>query len=156
MITYAIYDLDTGRILSRGTCYPAGVAEQLRFFDNAEFYLNCPDGATHIIDGAPVTMIELPTEQQIIDALTAVVQRSLDSAARAHHYDGILSLCSYSTSTDPVFAAEGQAGVIWRDACWRRCYEIMAEVRAATRPVPTGPELLAELPEIVWPEPAPE
>jgi hypothetical protein len=128
--------------------------------EGESFFLNFPEGATHIINNeavfiAPVEIEPLPipppTEAEIIASLTAAVQARLDSEARTHNYDGILSLCSYATSLDPVFHAEGQAGVEWRDACWRMAYVIMAEVKTGTRPVPTSEELIAMLPEMVWP-----
>jgi hypothetical protein len=80
-----------------------------------------------------------------------VIQNYLDTEAKEHYYDGILSLCSYATSTNPKFGPEGRAGVIWRDACWTTGYAIMAEVKAQTRAVPTIEELLAEMPLMVWP-----
>lgn len=95
-----------------------------------------------------------PTQQEIFAKaqaeLTDSIQRHLDATAQTRNYDGILSLCTYVTSTDPLFAAEGQAGVVWRDACWRKGYEIMAAVLAGNRPIPTESELLAEMPEIGW------
>lgn len=122
--------------------------------EDEELYLNCPPEATHIINNEPVTIIPEPvplTETEIIAYLTRAIQAKLDFEARTHNYDGILSLCSYATSLDPVFKAEGQAGVEWRDACWRISYQVMAEVKAGTRPMPTSEELLAELPGMVWP-----
>ncbi|MBV5336780.1 MAG: hypothetical protein J0653_01915 [Deltaproteobacteria bacterium] len=122
-----------------------------------EFYLNCPPEATHIINNEPVTIIPEPvippppTEAEIIASLTQAVQARLDSEARTHNYDGILSLCSYVTSLDPVFKAEGQAGVEWRDACWRTAYQVMADVKAGMRGVPTSEELVAELTTMEWP-----
>lgn len=95
-----------------------------------------------------------PTPEQIMAELTAEVQSWLDGKARERNYDGILSLCTYATDPDPVFAAEGQAGITWRSAVWRTCYQILAEVMAEDRPVPTREELLAELPDITWPEDA--
>lgn len=92
-----------------------------------------------------------PTEAEIVAALTAVVQAHLDDTARQRSYDGILSLCSYATSTAPRFAAEGRAGVAWRDAVWATCYAIMDDVTAGNRPIPTAAELLAELPAFAWP-----
>jgi len=92
-----------------------------------------------------------PTEAEIIGTLTAAVQKHLDGTARARNYDGILSLCSYATSTNPKFVAEGQAGVAWRDAVWAACYSILAEVQAGQRGVPTEADLLAALPSMVWP-----
>lgn len=104
-------------------------------------------------DRVEVPAVAIPVEdlmQQTKDRLTMAVQAHLDTTAQARGYDGILSLCSYATSTDPVFAAEGQAGVVWRDACWRAGYNIMAEVLAGTRDIPTEAELLAAMPEIGW------
>jgi hypothetical protein len=90
------------------------------------------------------------TPEQIIATLTAAVQAHLDATARTRNYDGILSLCSYAASTNPTFAAEGQAGVNWRDAVWASCYTIMAAVQGGTRAVPSKEELIAELPVIGW------
>ena len=76
-------------------------------------------------------------------ALTAV-QNMLDNAAKAKGYDSILSACSYAAYPNP-FQAEGQEFVAWRGAVWAKCYEILGEVEAGTRPAPTVAELLAEI-----------
>lgn len=148
----AIYNLTTGEILRFVTTSP--IELDLQVGTDEEFYLNCPEWATHIIDDEPVKVEPPPppppTEAEIIASLTSAVQRHLDSTARSRNYDGILSLCSYATSLDPTFKAEGQAGVEWRDACWRRCYEVMADVKAGIQPVPTSEELIASLPIIAW------
>ena len=83
--------------------------------------------------------------------LTDAMQSYLDHTAQERGYDGILSLCSYATSANPRFGPEGQAGVSLRDAVWACGYQIIAEVQAGTRPVPTAEELVAALPSIVWP-----
>lgn len=83
--------------------------------------------------------------------LTDAMQSYLDHTAQERGYDGILSMCSYATSTNPRFGPEGQAGVSLRDAVWAYGYQIIAEVQAGTRPVPTAEELVAALPSIVWP-----
>lgn len=37
----------------------------------------------------------------------------------------------------------------WRSAVWARGYEILAQVQAGERTIPTEAELIAELPELV-------
>jgi len=94
----------------------------------------------------------LAEQQRIIQELTAAVQAHLDATAKTRNYDGILSACTYATSTNSQFSAEGQAAVAWRDDCWATCYSIMAAVLTGTRPIPTTDELIAELPVFTWGE----
>lgn len=90
--------------------------------------------------------------EQLKQSLTAAVQAHMDDRARERKYDGILSLCTYATSANPKFAAEGQAGVQWRDAVWAKCYEVMGAVMAGERAAPSAEVLIAELPAFTWPE----
>ena len=79
-----------------------------------------------------------------------VVQSLLDTTAQSRGYDGIISLCTYTTSNVPRFKTEAQAGVNWRDACWGTCYQIMEDVQTGKRNLPTPEEVLAELPVMAW------
>ena len=94
----------------------------------------------------------LAEQERIKQELTNAVQSHLDAKARERNYDGILSLCTYATSTNATFSAEGQAGVIWRDSCWAKSYEVMQAVLPGARTVPTAAELIAELPVFTWGE----
>ena len=90
-----------------------------------------------------------PAEQ--IAAMQEAVQQRLDAFAQTRYYDSILSACTYATSTVPRFRADGQYCVDARDSTWGICYQVLAEVEAGTRPMPTADELLALLPVLAWP-----
>jgi hypothetical protein len=91
------------------------------------------------------------TPEEIIAEFAAKIQARLDAFARTRNYDGILSACTYVTSTNPKFAAEGQYCVQVRDATWAKCYEVLNEVQSGQRPMPSWKELEAELPALEWP-----
>jgi len=99
-----------------------------------------------------------PAEQQaaraqLISSVQEQTQQRLDSFAQTRYYAGMLSLCTYSTSTSAKFQAEGQYGVDVRDATWSKLHEILAEVQAGTRPMPTSyADIEPELPALNWPE----
>lgn len=92
-----------------------------------------------------------PTEH-IVAAVQSAVQQRLDDFARTRAYDGILSACTYATSTAPQFAAEGRYAVQARDATWATCYGIMADVQAGRRPLPSIEQVLVDLPALEWPQ----
>lgn len=86
------------------------------------------------------------TQQQ----LTAVVQSWMDRTVQARNYDNIHTACTYAYSTDETFKKEGTACLAWRDNVWRTCYNILNEVLAGNREIPTEEELIAELPKLEW------
>lgn len=93
-----------------------------------------------------------PTAEQVQAAIVQVVQQRLDAFAQTRNYDGILSACTYASSSVPKFAAEGQAAVDLRDATWATLYTLLAEVLAETRPMPAGfADVEPLLPTPVWP-----
>lgn len=98
------------------------------------------------------------TPEEIIKRYSDAVQDALDAFAQTRRYDGIMSACSYASSTDPVFAAEAAYCITLRDETWRQAYSIMDAVIAGTHPMPTVAELLSELPvgSAQWPNAAQE
>jgi hypothetical protein len=82
---------------------------------------------------------------------TAAMQAVLDTTAKARNYDGILSACTYATSTVDKFRAEGQACVEWRDKVWAFGYDLLAQVDAGQTPPPALADLARILPQMVWP-----
>ena len=94
--------------------------------------------------------VHVPTEKEIQKMLTDGVQAYMDAKVQERGYDNIHTACSYANSTDEVFKMEGTACLAWRDSVWRKCYNILAEVKAGTRPIPTLEEVIAELPVLEW------
>ena len=82
---------------------------------------------------------------------TDAIQKMMDAEAQYMGYDGILSLCSYAASTNPVFKREADIAVPWRDTVWSAGYKIIADVKSGVRTLPTTEEMLGELPKPVWP-----
>lgn len=115
----------------------------------------------YLFDGTGVTadwqVVPLSPEeqaeraQQTIQTLGQAVKAHLDVTVQARDYDSIISACTYATSAVPSYQADGLACVNWRDAVWPAVYAILAEVQAGNRAIPTAEELIAELPELVWP-----
>jgi len=127
--------------------FPSGYAEQ---------FIEVSDDAQNgwVLDGIsfvpPIPSQKSPEELQA--EIVQATQQRLDDFARTRNYDGILSLCTYATSTVPKFQAEGQYGVTARDATWAALYQILAEVEAGARPVPSGyADIEPDLPALAWP-----
>ena len=94
--------------------------------------------------------VHVPTAEEIQQQLTAAVQRHMDTTVQTHGYDNILSACSYVNTGIERFDIEGSACRAWRSTVWDKCYDILAEVQAGTRAVPTAEELISELPKLEW------
>lgn len=102
------------------------------------------DGNAWVEGGDP------PTNEQIIKALTAELEKHYDTAAQTHRYDNRFT-CALRAGYAGPFQAEGTAFAIWMDTCNAHAYEVMAAVLAGNRNVPTAEELISEMPVLVWP-----
>lgn len=87
-----------------------------------------------------------PTAEQIMSSLKAPVQLWLDDEARALGYDDIKTAITYADEPAVTkFQQEGQALRRLRSLAWARYYEIMDQVKAGHRAIPTEDELIAEM-----------
>ena len=119
-----------------------------------EVYLQTVQSQAEIEADAPRIFLR---ESGIQKRLTDAVQNWMDRRAQERGYDNIASACSYIQSTDDVFQAEAEVCVAWRDRVWRYCYNVLDDVMAGRRSIPTVEGLLAELDAelpLVWPEAA--
>lgn len=79
------------------------------------------------------------------------IQLRLDNFARTRGYDGILSACTYATSSVDRFKKEGQRCVDLRDQTWAAAYALMQDVQEGKRAVPTTEEeVMSALPTLTW------
>lgn len=90
-------------------------------------------------------------KKQMMKKYADLVQDILDTEAQTHDYDSILSVTSYAVSNHSRYGREGKAALQWREDVWDKTYEILNQVLAGERPIPTPEEVLAELPKMVWP-----
>ena len=100
-------------------------------------------------NGSPI-LIEPPplTTEQIIQGFVAEIQKHLDDFAKTRGYDGIMSACTYATSTVAKFKAEGQYCVEARDETWNTAYQVLEQ---AGDSVLTLEEVFDQLPQLAWP-----
>jgi hypothetical protein len=82
---------------------------------------------------------------------TDAIKAHFDTIARQREYDSLLTIDTYKGSNVPKWAAEHAAYFTWRDQCWLVVYQILADVQAGLRPVPTPDQVISELPILVWP-----
>ena len=100
-----------------------------------------------------VTAAQRAAEAQVaqVEVYRLAIQNHVDETARARRYDSGVSFASYVASTDPVWAAEAQAFVAWRDAVWLYAYAELDKVMEGEREAPSVEGFIGELPAIEWP-----
>ena len=82
-------------------------------------------------------------------AITSAIDAHIDAQAKALHYNSAAHLAGYTGSTVAEWAAEAQAFVAWRDACWLAALALLAQAEGSGD-VPSVEDVLAALPE--WTE----
>lgn len=120
-----------------------------------DLFLKCDrivehEGRAELVGGSILfdTDIDVAKMKALEKQYTAQVQTMLDDAAKALGYDSCLSVCSYIDTGVAKFDAEGKQFRAWRSAIWNRGYELLDEVKAGTRDVPTPEELPDLLPKL--------
>ena len=78
--------------------------------------------------------------------VTRAIDVHIDAQARALQYNSAAHLAGYATSTVAEWAAEAQAFVAWRDACWLAALALLAQAEGGGE-APSVEDVLAALPE---------
>ena len=107
------------------------------------------DGNWYVKGFAPVKLA--PTEEEIQKFLTDGVQAYMDRKVQERNYDNVHTCVgTYLYSPIDKFRIEAESVKDWVSYVWAKCYEILAEVKAGNREVPTLEEVISELPELNW------
>lgn len=144
----AIYRLSDGFITSRPDIPIAEIDLQIQVGE--EFYLNCNNRATHIINGVPTIIQHIETLAELSNKILHGLEQFYDLIAQSKHYDNRLT-CAIRAGYPGPFQAEGIAFGTWMDTCNAHAYQALVEIQAGLRTIPTIEEAIAELPQIVWP-----
>lgn len=92
-----------------------------------------------------------PSIEEQIAVFDAALVAHLDATARERRYDNRVT-CALRAGYPGAFHAEGIAFAGWMDQCNALAYQLLAEVVAGTRPLPSSPQALIDLmPAMVWP-----
>jgi len=110
------------------------------------------DTSTRTVDKV-YTVVDIPAEEfgaTRMKACETALENLLDTTAQERTWKDCMSAraaAGYPSSFQP----EGIAFVNWWPACWEMAHQILADVQAQTRPIPTLAEFLAEMPALVLP-----
>lgn len=134
----------------------------LGFWDyDEELYANCAvwcnetQLATIEDKGDYYEVVEIPahveTAEEIQKRLTDGVQNWMDNIVQERNYDNVHTCVgTYLYSPIEKFRLEAEVVRDWVSYVWAKCYEILAQVEAGERDIPTLEEVIAELPVLVW------
>jgi len=109
--------------------------------------------------------IPQPTEAEITEKMAELqinaeiekyrqaVQAHIDATAGQRGYEAGHTLAGYAASAVPLWQAEAQVFVAWRDQVWTAVFAALAEIEAGEAAQPESAEaLISELPSITWPK----
>lgn len=113
-------------------------------------------GVTHTVaeqEAAAIAADQAAKAQALQASVVAATQAKLDAFARERGYDDIKSASDYAGCSVLKFNTEGTYCRDARAETWAKLYDMLAEVQAGTRPMPSGfADVEPELPALVWPE----
>ena len=108
------------------------------------------DGIWYVAGYAPTQPVQ-EVKAEIQKRLTDGVQNWMDNIVQERNYDNVHTCVgTYLYSPIEKFRLEAEAVRDWVSYVWAKCYEMLAQVEAGERDIPTLEEVIAELPVLVW------
>lgn len=104
-----------------------------------------------------------PTEQSLLDQIPdlqlAYLQQQVEASIRElveakpleRGYDNLMTLTSYTTSSNAQWKAEAEAFIAWRDSIFEYSYQVLADVQAELISLPSFDDFMAKVPTLTWP-----
>ena len=115
------------------------------------FFENIIDGIDTLLAKKEEREYVEPTRAEIQKRLTDGVQNWMDNIVQERNYDNVHTCVgTYLYSPVEKFRLEAEAVRDWVSYVWSTCYEILAQVEAGERDIPTLEEVISELPILVW------
>jgi len=133
------------KVLPENNWYLTGATGEVTF--NSTDLVN-EEKAKTIIE-QHITDAPLRVQNKIILDLTKALEDFYDSKAKEKKYDNRLT-CTLRAGYAGPFQSEGISFAIWMDNCNAYAYQVMQDVLAEEREIPTSEELIVELPILEW------
>ncbi len=123
---------------------------QLHYLQDVQFATLLPVGSVQISDEEAASIrlaaIPEPTFAEIVESIRIALQNEIDVKARSYGFSGGNALMLYAGFVNP-FQSLAQAFATWEASVWYEAEAYKAEVIAGTKPLVTGAEAVALMPE---------
>lgn len=90
-------------------------------------------------------------QTELLASYTSALDAHIDATAKADRWDNRIT-CVMRAGYPNQWQAKGIAFGTWMDTCYALAYQIMADVQAGTRALPTIQEFISEMPVMEWPQ----
>jgi len=115
-----------------------------------EFNVTTSERTERSLTAEEIAALPVPSKAEQIAANVAAIEAEMNRQAALRNYDNIKSAALRAGYPGP-FHDEGVAYATWMDDCYAKAYEVLAEVEAGERPMPTPEEAVAMMPPLVLP-----
>lgn len=79
------------------------------------------------------------------------IREIIESKPLERGYDNLMTLTSYTTSSNVQWKAEADAFIAWRDSVFAYAYQTLADIQAELIPLPSLEDFMAGVPSLTWP-----